>query len=381
MATVPVGLTKINMHNSTLSHGVSSAILTKTDDAGFFGIRLESIGGLGAHIAGQILAETGVLRLGLNGANFSSYGSEKKGSPVKAYVRFCTPEQEVRTSSPVDRPHVVAIFHEGLIRTEPVMSGPLPGGVVIVNSTHTPAEVWQTLGRPAATVGVVDALAIAVELQSRVNTIMLGAIARATGFVSAEAVKDVITATLGQRYPLLLKGNLQAFDRGFQKLTLQDFTHAANAVPQSYVRPAPPFGYLDAPAGGVVTNPGNSVLKDLTVSRNGFLPAFDRAKCVDCAVCDLVCPDFCFVWDTVKKDDGNEAIRLRGIDYKFCKGCMKCIDACPTYALTKEREEEGYADEHSVPLFPDLVAHTTNNAPSLQPLKALSRRSLNGSHS
>ncbi len=335
------------------THAASTArsILSPTDAEGFFGIRLESIGGLGAHIAGQILAETGVLRLGLNGANFSSYGSEKKGSPVKAYVRFCTPEQEVRTSSPVDRPHVVAVFHEGLIRTEAVLSGLLPGGVVIVNSTHSPAEVWQMLGRPAATVGVVDALAIAVELQSRVNTIMLGAIARSTGFVSAEAVKDVITATLGQRYPQLLKGNLQAFDRGFQKLTLQDFTRAEGAMTLGYAVSKPPFGYLDAPTGGAVVNPGNSVLKDLTVSRNGFLPAFDRAKCVDCAVCDLVCPDFCFVWDTEQGKDGAQAIRLRGIDYRYCKGCMKCIDACPTVALTREREEEGYADAHTVPLF------------------------------
>ena len=55
----------------------------------FFGIRFESIGGLGAHLAGKILAEAGVLRQGLNGAHFSSYGSEKKGTPVKSFVRFC----------------------------------------------------------------------------------------------------------------------------------------------------------------------------------------------------------------------------------------------------------------------------------------------------
>ena len=170
--------------------------LPKTDEVGFFGIRLESIGGLAAHVAGQILAETGVMRLGLNGAN------------------FCSPEREVRTSSPIDRPHLVAVFHEALIKTEPVAAGLLPEGIIIVNSTHPAPEIWQRLGHPAATVGVVDALTIAVEEESRVNTAMLGALARASGFIDPNAVKDVIEATLGKRYPQLLKSNLRAFDRG-----------------------------------------------------------------------------------------------------------------------------------------------------------------------
>ncbi|HKZ51201.1 MAG TPA: ferredoxin, partial [Dehalococcoidia bacterium] len=54
--------------------------LPLTDEEGFFGIRFESIGGLGAQLAGQILAEAGVLRMGYNGSAFASYGSEKKGS-------------------------------------------------------------------------------------------------------------------------------------------------------------------------------------------------------------------------------------------------------------------------------------------------------------
>jgi pyruvate ferredoxin oxidoreductase gamma subunit len=54
----------------------------------FFELRFESIGGLGAHAAGQILATTAVLRMGLNGAHFSSYGSEKKGSAIKSFIRL-----------------------------------------------------------------------------------------------------------------------------------------------------------------------------------------------------------------------------------------------------------------------------------------------------
>jgi len=119
-------------------------------------------------------------------------------------------------------------------------------------------------------------------------------------------------------------------------------------------QPAPAFGYLEAPAGGVIVNPGNSILKDLSATRQGFIPAFDRSACVDCGLCDLACPDFCLVWGEEEAADGRLFIRLRGIDYQYCKGCLKCIDVCPTTALTLLREEEGYAEAHSVPLFPFL---------------------------
>ncbi|HET9232910.1 MAG TPA: 2-oxoacid:acceptor oxidoreductase family protein, partial [Candidatus Eisenbacteria bacterium] len=54
----------------------------------FFELRFESIGGLGAHAAGQILASAAVLKMGMNGSHFSSYGSEKKGSLVRSFVRL-----------------------------------------------------------------------------------------------------------------------------------------------------------------------------------------------------------------------------------------------------------------------------------------------------
>ena len=108
---------------------------------GFFSIRFESIGGLGAHLAGQLLAEACVLRQGLNGSQFSSYGSEKKGTPVKSFLRFCPPEREIRTSSPVETPQVVAVFHEALLSSQPVTSGLSPSGTLIVNTRSEPDGV------------------------------------------------------------------------------------------------------------------------------------------------------------------------------------------------------------------------------------------------
>ena len=60
----------------------------------YYEIRLESIGGLGANLCGKMLGEMGLKYLGFNSTNFSSYGSEKTGTPVKGHIRYCRKEKE-----------------------------------------------------------------------------------------------------------------------------------------------------------------------------------------------------------------------------------------------------------------------------------------------
>ena len=62
--------------------------LPRVNELGYYEMRLESIGGLGANLCGKLLGELGAMQLGLNAASFSSYVSEKRGSPVKAFIRY-----------------------------------------------------------------------------------------------------------------------------------------------------------------------------------------------------------------------------------------------------------------------------------------------------
>ena len=328
---------------------------TVTDEYGFYEMRFESIGGLGAHLAGQILAEAGVLGQGLNGAHFSSYGSEKKGSPVKSFVRLCAPDREVRSAAPITRPHLVAVFHEALIRTEKVTAGLRPDGIILVNTTQSPEEMKAKLQLESGTIAVIDALKIAVEEKTRVNTAMLGAVARIADFIDPDIVRDAIKRTFEHKYPQLVAANLRTFDRGYEELKMVEFKAAPGVQPKPFAKPGPLYGYLDAPIGGVIINPGNSALKDLSSSRQGFLPEFIREKCTDCAQCDLVCPDFCFSWAEGQDKRGRPAMVLQGIDYQYCKGCLKCVEACPFGALVAARETEDYAESRRAPRH--LVVH------------------------
>lgn len=324
-------------------------MLPMKNELGFFEIRLESIGGLGANLAGKMLAEAGVMGLGYNGMNFSSYGSEKKGSPVKAFVRFCEPDVEVRAHSPIEQPHVVGVFHEALYKTVDVCSGVYPDSIVLVNTTRDFDEVRKDLKMEYGTLALVDALSIAVEEKTKVNTAMLGALFRVCDFLDPEAMKNIIRKTFEKKYPHLVEPNIRTFERGYQEVKFKTYEAPADAQSRAFVRPEPALGYETQPIGGVIVNPGNSILKDLSGSRQGFLPEYHDDKCIHCAACDTVCPDFCFVWEERPDKKGRPQMFLQGIDYQYCKGCLKCVQACPVEALTDKREEIGYAEDHRIP--------------------------------
>ncbi|WP_438432840.1 2-oxoacid:acceptor oxidoreductase family protein [Gorillibacterium sp. sgz500922] len=336
--------------------------LPRVNELGFFEIRLESIGGLGANLAGKMLAEAGVSGSGFNGVSFSSYGSEKKGSPVKAHIRFCEMGTPIRDTSPVERPHVVGVFHESLSKTVNVISGIYENSTVLVNSAKTPEELKAKMQLMGGTIAVVNATAIALEEKNRVNMAMLGALFRLCPFLDADQMKGVIRKSLESKYPQSVQPALNTFQRGYDEVEFQTF-----AVPEGLSMPefkrwdTPVLGYETQPIGGLVVNPGNSVLKDLSISRSGLMPAFDEDKCIHCASCDTVCPDFCFVWEEKPDKKGRPQLFLQGIDYQYCKGCLKCIKACPTDALSSYRETDGYAEEHRVPHSFRLVDRLAGN--------------------
>lgn len=322
--------------------------LPKKNELGFFEIRLESIGGLGANLAGKMLAEAGVLGHGLNGSNFSSYGSEKKGSPVKAFIRFADEDVEIRDHSPIEQPDVIGVFHEALYKTVNVVSGLRPDGIVLVNTTRDFEEVKKDLGIEYGTLAIVDAMAIAVEEKTKVNTAMLGALYRIVDFLDPDQMRNVIRRTFEKKYPHFVEPNIRTFDRGYNSVQFKTFGDSENAVGMEFKRPEPKLGFETQEIGGILSSQANSITKDLSGSRQGFLPAFDASTCIHCAQCDTACPDMCFVWEEGEDKRGRPQMFLKGIDYQYCKGCLKCVNACPTGSLAEMREEIGYADSNRV---------------------------------
>ncbi|MBI5418482.1 MAG: 2-oxoacid:acceptor oxidoreductase family protein [Deltaproteobacteria bacterium] len=320
------------------------------NDLGFFEIRMESIGGLGANVAGKILTETAILGMGLNGAGFASYGSEKKGTPVKAFVRLCEAEHKIRVNSPIEEPHVLAIFHEALAKSVPVTAGAAPGKTtVILNTRRTPAEARDYLKLEGGKVGVVDAMEIAMATGSRVNMVMMGAIAKAAGFFEWKALVGSIQEAFGKKYPALMKGNLEALKRGYDEVKFEEFPVDGKFPATPFRRELPKLGYENAPIGGTIYSVGNSRFKDLSTSRTGMIPLFILDKCTRCGECDITCPDYCYVWERGKDPKtGKDGMVLLGIDYQYCKGCLRCTYICKFGALVPAKEAEQDMDKITV---------------------------------
>ncbi|MEW5947646.1 MAG: 2-oxoacid:acceptor oxidoreductase family protein [bacterium] len=316
-------------------------VIPVKNERGYYDVRMESIGGMGANLAGKILADAGVMGMGWNGLSFAAYGSEKKGTPVRTYVRFSDSDHPLRDGGPVEEPHLLVLFHENMVKALPVMRGLRPDGTVIVSTHRDPDRVRDALRLHAGTLICVDAMKIAVEERVRVNTTLLGTIARGMEFMDREVLKGALREKFEEKYPQLVQGNLNAFDRGWAEVKVKRFEPDGRYEYLPFEKFEPKLGYATAPLGGAVINPGNTVEKDLSASREGFIPVLNLDKCVHCADCDSTCPDQCFVWERGKDDKGKERQFLRRIEYRYCKGCLRCVTVCPAGAITAEREKEG----------------------------------------
>jgi pyruvate ferredoxin oxidoreductase gamma subunit len=323
--------------------------------ADLFEIRFESIGGLGAHVAGKIVAAAAVLRMNMNGSHFSSYGSEKKGSVVRSFIRLAPADKAIRTSAPIEEPDVIVVFHSGLLAHPATLSGLKADGTLIYAGPEGDIPESLACAPKSAKIIRVDAQKIAFEENSRENAVLIGTLAAAIPLLNREAVLDALDATFAGKSHKVVAANKRAFMRGGEEVEIVDSVgQHEGSVPAMQSNPV--WGYKTAPIGGVLPTPGNTAHNDLHTSRTGWMPVLDRDKCIDCGMCDLVCPDLCLVWSTHVDAEGKPVVRLDGIDYQYCKGCMRCVETCSTAAMTREAEAPGKADELRVPLFGDLSA-------------------------
>lgn len=323
-------------------------ILPLTKESGYFEIRLESIGGLGANLCGKMLGELGALYLKLNSSSFSSYGSEKRGSPVKSHIRWCAPEKFLRLCSPVIEPNILGIFHEALLKNYPLLSDATEQTWIVLNTPLSQEDAANQYHIQCGRLFTIPALEIAMEEKSRINMVMLGAITALLGFVPLEMAEELCQNTVGQKYPQLIQANLNGLRRGYQHIKAQKPFLCAEHTSETTNEQASKttdfsesytWGYQNAPIGGINPRIGSTVSNDLSASREGYIPLFIKERCINCGLCDSTCPDFVFQFvPGVFKE--KECMVNIGPDYAHCKGCLRCVEVCPVNALVMALEKD-----------------------------------------
>ena len=337
-----------------------------TKESGYYEIRLESLGGLGANLCGKMLGELGALYLKLNASNFSSYGSEKRGSPVKSHIRWCAPEKFMRLCSPVVKPDLLGIFHEALLENYPILSDVTEQTCIILHTNLSREEAAKRYQITCGNLFCIPALDIAMTEKSRINMVMLGALTAALGFVPLEVAEELCKNTVGKKYPQLIEANLNGLRRGYSHIKEQralvcttdnaDVTCISGSKgfdvnAQSYT-----WGYKNAPIGGVNPRIGSTVSNNLSASREGYIPLFLKEKCINCGLCDSTCPDFVFQFMPGIYKDKKCMVNM-GPDYAHCKGCLRCVEVCPTNALVMALEKDYPTKPYDQPNKDLLTTH------------------------
>ncbi|MGD8529792.1 MAG: pyruvate ferredoxin oxidoreductase subunit gamma [Syntrophobacterales bacterium] len=151
-------------------------------------IRIHGRGGQGNVAAAELLS-IAAFKDGKFAQAFPSFGAERIGAPVQAFVRI--DDKKIRTREEVRTPNYLIIQDSFLIGAVPVLDGIKPDGLILVNADMAPEDL--NIKTPAR-VETIPATAIALEIIGRPipNAIMIGAFCSLTGLVSIDAVQEAI---------------------------------------------------------------------------------------------------------------------------------------------------------------------------------------------
>jgi len=174
-------------------------------------VRIHGRGGQGVVTTAEVLALACFVE-GRHAQAVPSFGSERTGAPVAAFVRVS--DQPIRSHDPVEEPDIVVVQDATLLSLPSVVAGLRPGGRLLVN-THRPLPAAVLAATAGRTVTTVSASAIAIRCVGRdvPGPAMLGALAAVTGVVLVDSVIAAVQDRLAGRSTA---GNVAAVTEAFE---------------------------------------------------------------------------------------------------------------------------------------------------------------------
>jgi pyruvate ferredoxin oxidoreductase gamma subunit len=145
---------------------------------------------------------------------FPDYGPERAGAPIRAFTRL-SPEP-IHKHCQIQEPDMVLVLDPTLLEAVNVTQGLEEEGILLVNTTESPAKVREMVGFQTGRVFTVDATRIALETLGReiTNTPMLGALVKATGILTVEDLVAQTRKQFGDKFGTeVVNRNVEAIER------------------------------------------------------------------------------------------------------------------------------------------------------------------------
>jgi phenylglyoxylate dehydrogenase gamma subunit len=188
-------------------------------------VRIHGRGGQGAVLACSILAHA-LIDEGKHAVAIPSFGFERRGAPVAAFLRFA--DTPIRAMTNVYRPDCVICIDPTVHRSVDIYAGMRPGGTVVLTTKARSDELQ--FPDTVARVGLCDAVGIALPIYRKpvTNAVMLGAFVRTTGLLSLAALKEALQQM--DFRDAGLTQNLDAAERGYNETQAYDVGKVAHAA-------------------------------------------------------------------------------------------------------------------------------------------------------
>lgn len=281
-------------------------------------VRFHGRGGQGAVTSAELVA-LAAIELGKYAQSMPSFGPERRGAPVSAYLRVS--DEPIRIRAEITRPDIVVVLDDSLPHVVDVTAGLKEKGMVVMSTVQSEDVIREATGF-SGRLATVDALGIAMGCLGVpiTNTTMIGALVKATGIVPIEAVIRQIQHRFN---PKLAEKNAAALKKAFEETRLIEPKPVERGLSPLKRGLSPLPTWRDILPGAIVDTPGASMGYH-TGDWRSQTPVYDKEKCSKCRLCYVFCPDAAI---TIKEDGYVE------FNYDYCKGCGICAVECPKDAI------------------------------------------------
>lgn len=187
---------------------------------GLIEFRWHGRGGQGAKTACLLLADAAFCS-GKYVQGFPEYGPERMGAPITAYNRISDVRCSVHCN--IENPDYVVVVDETLLDSVDVTHGLSQEGAVIVNTTHSPAQIREKLRGWQGRVCTIDARRISEETLGKnfPNTPMLAAAVKVSGVLEEAKFKKDMEDSFHHKFatkPQVVAGNMAALVQAWEEV-------------------------------------------------------------------------------------------------------------------------------------------------------------------
>jgi pyruvate-ferredoxin/flavodoxin oxidoreductase len=323
------------------------------DDA--FRIRFHSVGGYGTIATGKLLTDILAGVLGLHSKSAPKYGSEKSGAPTNFYITLSPEPIKITNAELEDVEIVVSPDHKVFSHANPLL-GLVEDGTLIMQSHHTPLEVWKelpaharkTIREKRLKLYIVDAFGVAKkhapapELEIRMMGIaFIGAICGYVDRIAAggsqqsilEKVEQQVTKKFGAKGQAIVDSNMKVVREGLDATrkidySTDEFKQAEKLVPVQTGPGVEISAAMARASGNTLTNG----LFDQTYYNDTLADRIKDGSVGEAPVMPgtgLFMPVASAAW----KNKGLFKLEVPEYSAHLCTGCMECAVVCPDAAI------------------------------------------------